>query len=114
MAAGRMLLRKISKNEAIARVAHRLDEQLGWGHGGYAVTLFSWCIAHQDSEGRIEGDPRVVRANVLPLMEWITSSYVEAYIRELAREGLLVWYEVWGKKWIWFPGFASSQPGQRR
>jgi hypothetical protein len=114
MATGRMLQRKISKNEAVARVVQRVDEQLGWGHGAYAALLFTWSIAHQDVEGRMEGDPRVVRANVFTMIEWISSTHVEAYIVELAREGLLVWYEVWGKRWIWFPGFTGSQPGLRR
>ena len=114
MASGRMLQRRISKNEAIALVAQRLDESMGYGHGAYAALLFTWAIAHQDVEGRIEGDPRIVRGNVFPMLEWVTSVHVGAYLGALGAAGLLVWYEVAGKRYVWFPGFDGAQPGLRR
>src|SRR6266511_4249762 len=113
MASGRMLQRKISKDEALPIVIQQLDEQMGWGQGAYAALLFTWCIAHQDVEGRIEGDPRLVRANVFTMIEWVTSAHVQHYMIALADQGLLVWYEAAGRKWIWFPALAGSQPGLR-
>lgn len=114
MASGRMLQKRISNNEAIADVARQLDEAMSFGHGGYAALLFTWAIAHQDVEGRIDGDARIVRGKVFPMLEWITSQHVTCYLMALGRAGLLVWYEVGGKRYIHFPGFDGAQPGLRK
>jgi hypothetical protein len=114
MATGRMIQRKISKSHDVAALIDRVSDAMGAEHGAYAALLFSWCIAHQDVEGRMHGDPRLVRSDVFPLVERVTTAHVTAYLVHMQSIGLVAWYEVAGRKWLAFPGFESSQPGMRK
>ena len=114
MASGRMLQRKISKSHDVAMLMERVSAELGMEHGPFAALLFTWCIAHQDVEGRMHGDPRIVRADVFPLVEQITAAHIGRYLWHMHQLGLLIWYQVEGRKWIAFPGFDGAQPGLRK
>ena len=114
MAQGRMLLRKISKNDQVPRLIEAVDADLGAPHGAYAALMFTWCIAHLDVEGRMHGDPRLVRADVFPLMDAITTAHVERYLTHFSACGLAVWYAVGGRKYLAFPSFDENQPGLRK
>lgn len=114
MAQGRMLVRRISKNDEIADLVKRVDDDMGPQHGAYAALLYTWCIPHLDVEGRMHGDPRLVRADVFPLLEWISAGDVTEYLRHLAAAGLVVWYRVGNRQFLSFPGFDASQVGLRK
>lgn len=114
MASGRMLQRKISKSHDMAMLIERVSAELGLEHGPFAALLFTWCIAHQDVEGRMHGDPRLVRADVFPLIEQITVVHIGVYLKHMHDLGLVIWYEVGGRRWLSFPGFGGAQPGLRK
>lgn len=114
MASGRMLQRKISNSHDVAALIERVSADMGCEHGAYAALLFTWCIAHQDVKGRMHGDPRLVRSAVFPLLDHITAVHVTAYLHHMQAVGLVLWYEVDGRRWLAFPGFDGSQPGLRR
>ena len=114
MASGRMLQRKISKSHDVAMLMERVSAELGMEHGPFAALLFTWCIAHADREGRMHGDPRIVRADVFPLVEHITVTHIATYLQHMQVLGLIAWYEVDGRRWIAFPKFDDSQPGLRK
>ncbi len=114
MASGRMLQRKISKSHDVAALMVRVSDDLGLEHGPFAALLFTWCVAHLDCEGRMHGDPRLVRAEVFPLIDVITVAHVGHYLSAMAKLELVIWYEHKGRRWLAFPGFSDSQPGLRK
>lgn len=103
MAHGRMLNKTISLNKELADLqsdASRL--------------LFTWTIAHLDVEGRIHGDPEVLKSIVVPRIKHITSEVVEQCIKEWATKGLVIWYTAGGDQWLQFPGFHENQKGLKK
>lgn len=114
MAEGRMLRRKISHSKQVARLIALVDQRMGAPHGAYAGLLFTWCIAHLDVEGRMHGDPLVVKSMVAPLLPAVTAEAVEAYLRAAVEVGLVLWYEAREDQWLSFPGFGRSQTGLRK
>lgn len=114
MANGRMLQRKISVNADIPRLVAMVDAELGAGHGAYAALTYTWCIAHLDCEGRMHGDPVVVKSTVLTRIAAVTPEHVHAYLLAAARVGLVDYYEAEGDRWLAFPGFDANQPGLRK
>lgn len=114
MASGRMLQRKISQSHDVAMLIETVSSELGLEHGAFAALLFTWAIAHQDREGRMHGDPRLVKAAVFPLIDSISAKHVDAYLGAMQRLGLVNWYEVDGKRYLQFPTFDVNQPGIRK
>lgn len=114
MAQGRMIARKISMNKDLPRLIANLDAKLGAPHGAMAALLYTWSIAHLDVEGRMNGDPNVVKGNIVPRISFITAEFVEVYLVAMAEVGLVVYYEADGDRWLQFPGFASVQVGLRK
>jgi len=72
-----MLLKKISLNKAVAELADDTSRM-----------LFSWTIAHLDREGRIHGEPSLLRSIVAPRLNHITDEIVERCIQEWAAKAL--------------------------
>lgn len=97
-----MISKSISTNGQLKRVSLEADY------------LFGRCIPHLDREGRIDGDPDVVKAMTCPLRRELTSEVVERCLGELQAAGLIEWYEVGGQRAVWFPGFAAHQSGLRK
>ena len=99
MAEGRMLSRTISRSKQLARV-HPL-----------AAMLFAYLVPHQDSFGRMSGDPEMVKVEAVPLFKYFTPEIIAACLLELStcRDGkgepLVWWYEVEGDQVLEFPGF---------
>lgn len=75
--------------------------------------LFTWLITFADREGRVHGDPALVRSMVFPRSDLPTGK-IEDYLRELHACGLIMWYEHAGDRFIWFPKFDKNQPGMRK
>lgn len=103
MAQGRMLSKRISLNKALASLETDTSR-----------LLFTWTIAHLDVEGRVHGDPALLRSIVVPRLDHITTELVEEYIKEWSDKELVLWYEAEGDQWLYFPGFFDNQQGLKK
>ena len=102
MAQGRFVSRAIAHNRQLASVSLLADH------------LFTKCIPHLDVEGRMTGDPELVKIVAVPLRDEITHAMVPELLAELVSAELVIWYEAGGKQILEFPGFPDNQPGLRK
>lgn len=102
MATGRMLNKKIG-----------LSKQVNDLTDDTSRLAFTWAIAHLDRDGRIHGEPDVLKALVFPRRQDVTPEQMEQYVREWGEGGLIVWYEADGERWIQYPKFGENQLGLR-
>ena len=102
MAEGRMLRRKIA-----------LDKRLAQLSSDRSRLFFTWCIPFLDVEGRMTGDPEVVKAMVFPLLKSFTAKTIEQDIADCADFGLVRAYAVHGERYLYFPGFNKNQQLRR-
>jgi DnaD/phage-associated family protein len=75
---------------------------------------FTWLITLADCEGRVIGDPAVMRSKLFPRRTDVTTDDVEHYMAEWAAAGLIYWYHAKDDMWIWFPAFEKNQAGLRK
>jgi hypothetical protein len=101
MAEGRFLSKSIATSGQLKRVSLEADY------------LFTRCIPHLDREGRLDGDPDVVKAMACPLRSELTPEMIAVCLGELDTVGLIVWYEVDGQQIVYFPGFKDHQRGMK-
>jgi len=102
MADGRMLRRRIALDKRLAELSDHA-----------ARLIFTWCIAFLDVDGRMTGDPVVIKAMVFPLLKDITGEVIERALSELNETRLVVWYSVAGERYLYFPGFSKNQQVRR-
>jgi hypothetical protein len=114
MAQGRFLHKRISVNRDLPKLMAELDARYGFGHGAYCSVLFTMMLPWIDVEGRLHGDPCIVKGRCVPRVAELTLERVELFLGALDAAGLVVWYEANGDRWLWFPGFEKSQPGLRK
>ena len=103
MARGRMISKDIT-----------LDKRVNDLSNDTSRLAFTWLVAFCDCEGRVHGDPAVVRAILFPRRQDVTIEQTEQYIKEWQDAGLIVWYEAKNDLWIFFPGFVKNQIGLRK
>lgn len=96
MAKARMLHKSISTSSQVSRLS--LPAQL----------LFTWMIPHTDVEGKLKGDPKYVRATVVPMLNWSTNK-VNKCIEEIATQGLIYYWQVDNEWIIEFVNFERYQ-----
>jgi len=101
MAKGRLLHRKISLDKDVN------DLPIA------SALAFTWTIPHLDVEGRIHGDPVVLKSLVCPRRMDISSSDIEEFIQQWVAAEMVVLYEAEGDLWLWFPKFKEHQSGLR-
>lgn len=101
MAEGRFISRSIATNGQLKRVSLEADY------------LFGRMIPHLDREGRIDGDPDVVKAMACPLRGELTPELIGTCLAELDAVGLIEWYEVDGRQVAQFPAFKAHQRGMK-
>lgn len=72
---------------------------------------FAGLIAHADDEGRLKGDPRLVKAQVWPLDDDITAARVAEHLTRLASgpEPRIRWYKVAGRQYVEVINFKRHQ-----
>lgn len=106
---GRFLSKSISLSEQLAGVSFE------------AAFLFTWCIPHLDSEGRMLGNPAAVKATAVPNRKEIPIEMIPDLLMELAsapkddrNRPLIYWYEVQNRALLEFPGFSGHQRGLRK
>jgi hypothetical protein len=106
MARGRMLNKSISYNKDVALLTNEL--------GADAGLVFTWIIAHLDREGRFHGDEDVIKGTVFPRIAGILPAIIRKTLARAAKLELVVWYEVDGEKYLYYPGFDRQQIGIRK
>lgn len=102
MAQGRMLSRNISLDK---RVNDLPSDQCRLG--------FTWSIAHLDRDGRVHGDPAILKSLIFPRRDDITVEDMLAMRDEWARVGLVVLYQVGDEEFLEYPRFKQHQKGMR-
>lgn len=98
MANRRMIAKELSYSESFNSVSE------------FAQLLYLIITPHLDDFGKIEGNPNMLRARVIPLSKR-SPRYFEAAIKELYDAGLIDWYEVNSKKVIRYLNFEEDQTG---
>lgn len=101
MASGRMLRKKISLDKGVAELIDIAGAEAG--------LTYTWCLAHLDREGRIHGEPDVLKSIIFPRVKKITEKHIEKTLDAAHQLGLIQWYEVDGERFISFTGFQKNQ-----
>lgn len=96
MAKARMLHKSISVSEQVSNLS--LPSQL----------LFTWLIPHADDEGRIKGNPKYIKVMVVPSLDW-KPEQIHEYLEEIAKQGLVYYWNVDGQQYIEFPNWKRYQ-----
>lgn len=99
---GRFVSKAIAVNGQLASVSLEAD------------FLFGRCIPHLDVDGRMSGNPKLVKAIAVPVRDELSIERVAACLAELAAAELVVWYQVNGELCLTFPSFARHQQGLKR
>ncbi len=96
MPSGRMLMKKISFDEKISKLSLE------------ATLLYTWCIPHLDCEGRIYGEPAILKGQIVPFVKELTIDKIEECIYEIVESDLAI---IYGEniKYIQFNGFLKNQ-----
>ena len=102
MAKGRLLSKKIGLNKSVNELSCDTSR-----------LAYTWTLPHLDRDGRIHGDPAVLKNIIFPRRTDITTTDLEKYVAEWAENGLVIWYEADGDQWLEFPKFNENQPNLR-
>lgn len=62
-----------------------------------AQLLFDRLISQADDQGRLQGDPMLVKAACMPLIDKATTKAVDRYLTELETQGMILRYEAAGQ-----------------
>jgi len=65
-----------------------------------AERLYWRMATHCDDDGRAEDDPRIFAAYLFPLDDAITGAVVDGWLAELDRLGLIIRYEIAGRRYV--------------
>lgn len=83
--------RMLSKSISTSIKVNSVDE--------FSQLLFTWMIPHTDDFGRMDGEPEVVKALVMPMTRRSIKDFIKSLV-SLASIGLIDWYFSDGKKVI--------------
>lgn len=73
-----------------------------------ARLLFTWMIAHADDDGKMVGNPRFVKATVVPLAKMSTKK-IQLYLERMKTLGLIYWWSENNEQYIQFPKWKKYQ-----
>ena len=93
----RMIHAGISRSESMTNLSNE------------AALLFTWMIPNCDDQGRIVGSPGKLRMLVIPGRSGYTASDTEGYLSEMAREGMIIRYEIGGRALIQIKNWREYQ-----
>jgi len=96
MPEGRMLKKKISRDEEVAKLSDK------------TIILYTWCIPHLDVKGKILADAHILQGVVVPYLKRFTRKVIEKCVDELGKSPLVVVYGN-GHKYMKFKGFSKNQ-----
>lgn len=80
-AEARLIYNSISTSERVASLKVK------------GALLFTWLITHADSQGRMQGKPKVIKQLVVPFLDEITVEDVTECINLIKDQKLIVCYE---------------------
>lgn len=78
-----------------------------------AQLLFDRIIAAADDQGRLQGDPLLVKSTCMPLIDKATVKAIGAWLGELEDQHLIIRYQVDGEPLIQLRNWWDHQDGQR-
>lgn len=105
MARGRMLSKSLSTSERYAMVPEVLPVLFE-----FAQSLYPLLVAHSDDFGRQQGDLHTIQTLVHPSSDRSRDEFTLA-LQALHDVGLIVWYEVKGKRYIQISQWDAHQVG---
>jgi len=73
-----------------------------------AQLLFTWMIAHTDDEGRLKGEPKYIKATVVPLTNWPIKR-INDYLLLMESKGLIYYWEQNNEWFIEFVKWGEYQ-----
>jgi len=97
MAEGRMLKKRISKSRKFAELKNDKSK-----------ILYLMMLPHLDVEGRLEAEPDIIKADIIPLFKWPVKT-IKNCLLELSKVGLIVLYKVDGEQYLEFTNFDKFQ-----
>lgn len=106
MARGRMINTSISSSVQVKRLCRSVGES--------GALFWTWMIAHLDVDGRIVGDPDLLKAIVCPTCSGVTPDLVRKTLGVAHDLGLIQWYLDDGEMYVQYPGFERNQIGLRK
>jgi len=91
-----MLSKKISYDEKVSKLSTP------------AALFYTWCIPHLDVEGRIYGEPEILKGTVVPYIKDIKLEKISKLQQEMVDADLVILYGN-DHKYMEFKGFHSNQ-----
>ena len=105
MARARLISRSLSTSQRFAALHDEIPKL-----AEFAQVLYMLLITHSDDHGREAGDPFTVKHAVMPTSPRRISA-IETALAAMHNVGLVVWYEVDGRKWLQIQDFDEHQSG---
>lgn len=100
---GMAIRRMLHKSISISKGVNSLTE--------FSQLLFSWIIPHLDDFGKIDGDPAVLKALVMPMSERSIEDFEVAIQEILTEVDSVIRYEIQGRQVIQYMKFDEYQTG---
>jgi len=105
-AESRLIYNSISTSERVASL------------GVKGALLFTWMITHADSQGRMQGKPKVVKHLVVPFLDEISVEDVTAVLDQMEDQKLIIRYQDKNNRsliqvvdwWDWQTGLKYKAP----
>lgn len=79
----------------------------------FAQLLYCMLLPHADRDGRIEGDPAIIKGLCFPRRDSVNRRKISDGLRRLSEACLIVWYEVESDHFIEICKFKENQEGLR-
>jgi len=105
MAEGRMLSKRVTRSGKVSALS-----------SDTARMVYSWLIPYTDVEGRMEADPRLLKADIAPLLDHITPGVINSVLQELHKIGLIILYSPPDdtKQYLQITKFEDNQKNLRK
>ena len=104
MAKGRFLSKQIT-----------IDKKVNDLKDPWSMLGFTWMIPHADCEGRLYGDPAVLKSFIFPRQNGnISAEYMEELAISWQNAGLIIYYEDENDRYIQLINFEKHQSGLRK
>lgn len=99
MASGRMIRSQISLSPQVNDLCLK------------GALLFTWLIPHVDDYGRVNADPRRIKAKIVPMRDDIPSSEILLLLKEMESKNLIVLYTIEDEIYLQLTKFEKHQSG---
>lgn len=96
MPIGRMLNRKIAKDDKVASLSVK------------AALLYTWMIPHADCEGRMIASPGWLKYHIVPLLSYFNERSILPCLIEIQKRGLIQIYGI-NNSYLVLVGFSKNQ-----